>query len=368
MRRIAIIAVTILTILCLNINQELVFSSSTSSVSFAGSGTINYAVVRTKCAITAWGWNGGVISPLFAEQEAKFDLVSTNFEVASLAPVRSLNPSAVIIGYKDVLAEDPTMEDWNVVNSHEDWFYHDLNGNRIQSTTYGFYLMNISSAGWRQHYADYVTQKIALLGFDGVFADDAWSELWKGVFLTAPELIPDFPDFPTQMTSFLSYVKDRIGSKLLIYNGPGNTYLSVTDGRIQEDFVYDTARSPLTYISDLSSISSMGKYCVSWPHNVRPDTEANFLFYFSCYLLGANGDHAYFMWLDIWKTSQGYYSQMNQDVGNPKGSYYVTSEGLYTRDFDNVKVFVNLSTVSITLVFNGVSYLLPANSGLIVNL
>ena len=69
-------------------------------------------------------------------------------------------------------------EDWATCDAQESWFLHDSLGNRIQNTTWGWYLMDPSSAGWQQHLVDYINSKFASFSaYDGVFFDDVRDEL-----------------------------------------------------------------------------------------------------------------------------------------------------------------------------------------------
>ena len=67
--------------------------------------------------------------------------------------LKTLNQNITILGYYDAILMDITYSDWNYVNQYEDWFIHDIYGNRIIPSNYpNARLMNISS-GWGNYYA-----------------------------------------------------------------------------------------------------------------------------------------------------------------------------------------------------------------------
>ena len=380
MNRTAILSVTSLIIFCLSVGQVL--SSSASYIlptTIATSGTIienTVELTRIGKLLIAYG-TSSPLSQDFITHMAKFDLIDTDFKIGpDVEKIKAINPSIIILQYNDVMARSPDSEDWAEVDQHEEWFLHDVSGSRLQNEYWGFYCMDISSQGWRQHYADYVKEKIDLYGFDGVFADDVWTHLFKDAWTVPSENVPDwnymvndYTYWQTQMRGLLTYVKSRIGDRLLIYNGPSNIYLDVSDGKMGENFAfYDKEwRMPIDDINDLAEISATDKYYLASPHTIPEDTEKNFLYAFCCSLLGVNGPNAYFSWINIYAESQGHYPQMDLDFGNPIGPYYPVEEALYGRDFDHAKVFVNLSeTETYTVEVEGEVYALEPKSGVII--
>ena len=375
--RIAILLAASLIISYLSVGQtSFLFASYTHSTTISASGTIienRVETTRIRKLLVAYGVSSPLSQDLIVDM-AKFDMMDTDFGIGpDVEKIKAINPSIIILGYKDVMAMNAYMEDWNEANTHEDWFMHDLKGSRIQiDSIYGWYLMDISSQGWRQHYADYVKEKIDLYSFDGVFADDVWTHLFRDAWTVPPEDVPDwnyvvngYTYWQTRMREFLSYVKSRIGNSLLIYNGPSNIYLDVSDGKTRENFVFH--RPPLDDINDLTEISATGKYYLASPYALPEDTGKNFLYAFCCFLLGVKGSNAYFSWKNIYAKSQGYYPQMDFDFGSPVGPYYLVEGVLYGRDFDHAKVFVNLSEMeTYTVEVEGESYTLEPKSGVIL--
>jgi hypothetical protein len=63
---------------------------------------------------------------------------------------------------------------------------------------------------------------------------------------------------------------------------------------------------------------------------------------FCSHLLGNHGHNPCFCWIEGWQTSHGYYPEMDTALGAPFGPYQIQN-GLYVRDFTNLRVVVNMT-------------------------
>lgn len=322
---------------------------------------------------------------------ARFDMVDTGRETLALTDdLKALNPNIIIIAYHNIMAMHTNYEDWPEVNAHEDWFIHDVNGNRLQNSKYGWYCMDARNPEWRQHYANQIKSMLdTYSALDGIFADDVW-DVWSKRGWTVPEVdVPDIPDWHDGVLALLTLAKNTIGAKLLIPNTPNYTdYVDVSDGKFDEIFIHVRWTPPdswpdwwtiddyLAHVDALASISSRGKhYCAhagcTLPASPTPEdlekAKATMLHCLCSYLLGVNGANATFGWNNIWAVDgSGYYPEMDIDIGNPKGSYYMVSGSLYGRNFDHAKVFANFSdTETYTVEVEETTYTLTPHTGVI---
>jgi hypothetical protein len=114
-----------------------------------------------------------------------FDMVNSpkSYQTAA-ANVKALNPDITILGYYDVCAMSTTYPDWNQVTQHEDWFVHDINGNRVQPSGYPTnYFMNPNS-DWSDYFAQQCQEFLTNYPqFDGIFADDVLTDLINDGFI-----------------------------------------------------------------------------------------------------------------------------------------------------------------------------------------
>jgi hypothetical protein len=287
---------------------------------------------------------------------------------------------------------DTYLADWAEVNLHEDWFLHDVNGNRLINKNYGSYAMDVANSGWRSHYANFVKAKLdAYPMVNGIFADDVleWEDYQNDMFTVNSSLIPREIQqrWHNDMIGMIQYVKSVIGSRLLILNTDdlSGDYLRYADGMQREGFIhasweglYKYNQNYLDYLDDIERMSSTGKYYMAQSGTEFPTalTDSDLqqahkvmLYCLGSFLLGVNGPKASFGWLFLHSAvRQGvpyYYPEMDADIGAPKGTYYI-KDGLYARDFEHGWVLVNFSTNTLSTVMEGTTYILEPHSGIIV--
>ncbi len=301
-----------------------------------------------------------------------------NTNSQSLASIKSKNPNIKIIGYKDVAGQYSYDDDWNIVNSNENWFVHDANGNRIQDTQYGWYLMDIGSLGWRQHYSSYVNSEInAKPSFDGVFADDVAPTLGGSYSSTVPASV--ISNWHTNMVEFLQYVKANLpfGKILIIntqegieYQSESTDYRNAADGFMIEGYLHaiwqQASEMPSQYTinREIAALSMYSSSKIVWAESGSVSPTPDMVK--SCYamfLLGINGTNGYFGFND-WPSSDGshgYYSIMDTNIGSPTGPYY-QSQNIYIRDFTAGKVLFNPTATTYTINLGGTYKLLDGTT------
>jgi len=339
-----------------------------------------------KTVLTAYGnpqnWPGD-----YFDYMAKFDLVDTDFLAFSNLPyMRNLNPDIKIIGYIDLMYRSNWEHcfycDWD--NIDPDWFLRDNLDNPIRTNphpNYGYkaYVMNQEKQGYREYWLDWAMPYLGDDGFDGVFADDAHSGLWfdfpsqgydtygydKDVYEN--EYFPDDEwntGSPTKwqnaMIGNLEHQKERLGEKILIPNG-GWIYTDYSDGNELENFV--TYSNHLNHIEELYEESGKGKWMLAPSAHglsVSMDQREYMRYCLSCFLLGVNGENAYFGWGNIWDAlgintwdEGGPYEEVKmgldfdliekaEGLGSPEGKYENYQDNVYIRYFENGLVLANL--------------------------
>lgn len=356
MHRTTTLAATAL-VLCTMAGQIVVSLGLSQGRTIITSGTVmqNGSEITFLKFVNAWGLRSPVPQEI-VEHMAKFDLIATDFNIEEYAQqIKQLNPQAVILGYKDVMMMNLEMEDWDIVDQHENWFVHDIHGNRLLNKYWDCYCMDVGNQEWRQHYVDYIKQKFDLYAFDGVFADDVWSELWKDDWTVPPEDVPDYADWHQQMIDFILYARSQVPAKIFISNTPNNgDYADVSDGKVWEGLGQYDMQWTLEDIDALTRISVEDKYCLAWSKNFQKDTLTTMQYGLGCHLLGVNGSKAYFGWNNIWSESKGHYPEFDDIklLSNPTNKYY-SYQSVYARDFENGKVLVNPSSNTYTVDLQG---------------
>ena len=361
----------LLSVICLSIAQVSVptYSSVTVDYKIGTSGIVKMVEpVKIRRHLVAYGLYAPVSEDII-QYLAQFDLlVLSSCTNPDVARIKALNPSIIVIAYKDVMAMHKVDDDWGEVDAHEDWFLHDINGNRFQRPPWNWYAMDVGNPGWRMHYANYVKRMLDNYpALDGIFADDTWKIFWYDGWNVPKEQIPaDIgPRWYSDMLGMISFVKSTIGNKLLIVNTQDNdNYVDACDGKMNEGFAHPSWWSLDEFhdewydwkgkVESLKDISQRGKYYLAHSGTIIPEnpTEAdldkvhNMMIYcFASYLLGVNGEKATFGFNTISSKdgSRGYYSEFDVSLGSPVNEYYLIGS-VYARDFAYGKVLVNPTT------------------------
>jgi hypothetical protein len=321
---------------------------------------------------------------------SNYNFLITNFPDMGANPslVKTYNPNVLIIGYKDLVFTKTEYRDWSTVNAHEDWFIHDNAGNRIKSTVFTTaYLMDTSSAGWRQYWSTYVNNQLASYpAFNGVMADDTWTQLsyvsnWgelkdasTGATLTSSNIPSNaLSNWNINVQGMLQYVKANLPyGKIIIPNTDeasfgSYSYLSVADGAMMEGYMHASFEgvNSHTYVSSglfanslayLQYGASIGKIMLTEAGCTTND-DNTVQFSYAGFLLGS-GATAYWGWnTGTAYVSVSYQPLMSTNIGSPASAYY-QSQNVYMRDFTNGKVLSNPTPYSYSVyVGNGYTYL-----------
>ena len=383
MNRKAFLSWTALIIFCVSVSQVLLsFAAYSPSTTIAASGNIkDYAVeLDIRKHLVAYGLSSPV-SEERIQHMAKFEVLITSFRIGpDVARIKTLNANIVILGYKDIMGIQPTDPDYPEVDAHDDWFLHDLNGNRLVHKSYGWEALDVGKAGWREHYANYVKEIFAEYSFDGVFADDVWDFfIYKYKWTVPPsDIAAEIGErWHNDMLEMVRFVKESIGEKLLIVNTSNDgDYVDACDGKMEEGFVHPSWYAFDEFhddyidresINSVENICQRGKYVLAHSGfeelgsnktfvESHPEIVHKMLMYcFSSYLLAINGSKASFGFGNIWNLdgSRGYYLEFDlaKQLGGPISGYYPFNS-VYARDFENGKVLVNPTTSSYNVLLD----------------
>jgi hypothetical protein len=404
MNKIDIRVIIALTISGLLLLPSLSSASSISNVTFSATGVVQYSAsgpstpINKAVYVYGLGWTDAdtsFVADHFTLLDADFDGCRTDFYIPYLQAMQSIkakNPNVKIIGYKDFMGMYTYLDDWAEANSHEDWFIHDANGNRIKNTQWGWYLMDCGNAGWRQHLFSYVNGKMNNAAYDGVFADDVWNAITDWSLSAFDKTIPNSvrTRWHNDMKGLLQNVKTNLlTGKILVVNTDEwetQDYINVADGMMIEGYGHaywegiDTqgTRSTATILQQIAALSrssSTGKIVYAASGTIIPSpmntakVNAMVKYCYGIFLLGEGGSQAYCGFNDWWSSdgSHGYYPIMDTQIGSPIGDFY-SSQNVYMRDFSGGKVVVNLASSSYTVNLGGTYKLLDGTPVSIVTL
>lgn len=382
---------------CLALNQILSTLAFQRRTRFSATGIIvkpveNVEPTKMKRHLVAYALNPPSPDETI-QQMAQFDLVIISSHANSeVSRIKALNPNTIVIAYKTINGMHTYYDDWAEVDAHEDWFLHDIYGNRIKPARGGlapWYGMDVGNPGWRNHYADYVKGMLeAYPDLDGIFADNVWDFFRYDVWNVEKEQLPAGigSRWHSDMLEMIKYVKSEMGNKLFIINTENNyDYVEACDGKMEEMFVHthfwNLDEFPQWYewktkIESLKYNSQRGKYYLAHSGTIVPEdhTTANLqrvhemmIYCFAFSLLGWNGENATFGFNKL-SSKYGsrfcYCSEFNVSLGSPTSDYYQIGP-VYTRDFESGKVLVNPARSSHTVQLSG-EYVTPSDDHTII--
>jgi hypothetical protein len=334
-------------------------------------------------------------------------LVDFDFDSSTgFAQIKALNPNMIMVGYEDLFSTATSQSYWNTVNANESWFLHTKYGNtsayRVMATSINGYIMDFSNSGWRNFIANWCASKLAANPMiDGIFADNVQEAIvlgWNSYFtnvsggsLTSADLPTDIVNnWNSYMIGMIQTVKAAIGSKLLIINSPDQNglFIQYCDGQMIEGFMHaawkglnDYSQDPISGLysmSLLANLSATGKIVMAFSGALEPTNPTStdlalihqcMLYCLSGFLLAYSGRAGFgFQMLQYDYTGQnGYWPEMDAPIGVPSGAKYNIQSDLWTRDFTNGKVFLNVGDVNTyTVNVAGINYSVAPRSGLIV--
>lgn len=364
-------------VVCLVLFQPKFASSAVVAQRTIGSSgtiqaiTVNQPTINTLLVAYGYSFFGDTAS--FVASHFNFLICDIDPNIAkSLPNLKKLNPSLKILIYKDIMARSPGSDDWDMVNTHEDWFLHDINGNRLVNKYFGWYAMDVGNLGWRNYLASWVNDKLVNNpSVDGVMTDDTWEDFFAGSGGYNPWTVPlaDVPvsiktSWHSNMIATLSLIKQTIGAKLLIPNTTDNyDYVNVGDGKVYEGFIHPDWWPSSQIATDWDSeaetlkfLSQQGKYVLAISGTTTTDPAVlhdTLMYCWASYLLGNSGPNAAFAFNNIYSAdgSRGYYPEFAVSLGFAINDYY-QFQSVYSRDFSVGKVLVNPSPSSYTITFS----------------
>ncbi len=353
-------------------------------------GSETTVATKVKKMVTAYG---STISDK-ANREfiaSHFDLVNCPFsEYAN--QIKLLNPKIKIIGYQDAIGMSSSYSDWDYVNKQESWFAHSINGGRIKSSSFGWYLMDPNS-GW----SDYFAQRCKSLlqkypSYDGIFVDDMTANLQESGY-TFNIAYSNFKssvltNWESGALKLMAKTKAAVGNKIVMTNAW--KYMQFCEKATQathwEGFIhsrssaynnkgyglsYEYGLLAIKYLNQqakLGNIIAVNSGCKD-ADSYKTASRAWQRFTLGCFLMAAvNLDKAYYSWQFInTDSSKGYFTEMDYNIGSPISEYKNLVSKTYIREFRNYYVVVNLDlSFSSSFSVNGVKYSLQPRDALFI--
>jgi hypothetical protein len=373
-------------------------SSGTSGGSGTGGGTMTSKWPDTTATISVLA--DQLPSGMTAAQQS---FVATHFvgsqklTLSSSAPLRALNPSFVVLHYHLAIwqsAVDFILDgnnwgnDLATVTTHESWFWHNQQAQRLTASD-GKFLMSLNDSGFAAYWESSLEQQVAAGQYDGIFFDSASPALlqaWVGS--QDPRLAgtgaKDTPiaewggqTYIQVWQTWIAKLNDDLATKgipLIPNTGDftttwDNTDYSLTAGIFSEGYA-DLSTSDTDWkasTNELLSLAAKGKIMILQNYLGADGDVARRLYYLGNYLL-VKGDRTY---LDYFASTGPlcWYPEWGIDLGAPMSTGATVDAllkgGAYQRDFAKGTVVVNPSLTNPVTVSLGATMkqVVPSGGG-----
>jgi hypothetical protein len=294
------------------------------------------------------------------------------WSVSELATVKATRPADMVLAYQNgatCRSDVGTFDDGSgrtapsvgvpcqQADSHENWFLHDSQGNRMMSN-WGLPAMNIGNSGYQQAWAQNVAGRLAGLGYDGAFIDDM---NLKCNCLSTPTEYPTDASYQSALQGFLAYVGPYLAAHGVDFTLP-NIGSWATDPVVACDLVTNPAYALSgaveehfgqfkSFTDDMQQIKctqDAGKWFFGSTNDPSTSLSAYaqgeaLLWTEGHTVVARSPDYIH----DYWQTE---YDQANH-LGSPSGDAFLVGGGAWRRNFQNGYVVVDptAKTASITL-------------------
>ena len=292
-----------------------------------------------------------------------------------IAAMHNANPDVKVLTYINAAYA----EAGKAAGYPESWFAHDAAGNRIKSTYFGNYVMDVSNPLWWNNRADKCATLIAGNNYDGCLLDLLGTGPLVPGQSTGIPVNPDtglawtYAQWMTETTKLANRVEARVPSAVIYGNGLGSGYryyktpgatsqlFNGLDGMMAEVFVRSAKDNVGAYRNEtmwkqdvdmLVDAANRGKTIFVttklWIYTTIAQRNAWHQYSLATFLLGASGD-AYFTFLHDQDAPTTSHPWWDLNIGNPTGKYFKTSSGIYQRNYTNGRVLVNPTTTNRTI-------------------
>jgi len=297
--------------------------------------------------------------------------------------LRAINPNFVVLHYHLAMWQSAPStsfivdgqswsNDYPEVTTHESWFWHNANGDRVPSSNDGKLLMNVSDSGFAAYWADSLAQQTAAGEYDGVFLDSASPALLTGECSTAdPRLAGTAARYQTfselggqtwiaAWDAWIGALDAALGSAgipLIPNTGPLITTWDNSDYNRTRGIFVESFADPSFAVTDwkastnqILTIAGEGKIVILQSYLSSTGDLAHRLYYLANYLL-VKGSRTYLFYFA--ETELEWYPEWQIDLGAaaamPTSVDALAWQGVYRRDYAKGVVLCNPGTSAVTV-------------------
>ena len=289
--------------------------------------------------------------------------------------IKAVNPDITLMYYWNTFLDYPSTDAHKVYESHPEWWLKKKDGS-LDYKGKSLKRYDLSNPEVREWWSDEVRKAVTEGSCDGVFMDafpqiagDANIELWGQ---------EKYDAIQEGLRELIRLTREKTNhSALLLYNGIRNTdtkhfgteYLDLADAAIIEHFNHFASTSKESIrqdLTDMNEASKGGKIVIlkafpdfNWTQRQKmaqdyavllEEAREDITFPLACFLVAA-GPYSYFNYSWGYRPQFGtleWYDELDRPLGEPLGDAEINGWE-YTREFEHVKVWVNIETKEATI-------------------
>lgn len=290
--------------------------------------------------------------------------------------LRKYNPDFVVLHYHlGIWQQQPAHQfiidgehwgnDWEYVSKHEEWFWHNIKGERVRSSQDGKYLMNIMNPEFQEYWKTSLVKQMQAGKYQGVFLDSSSVDLlqWEasqGDKRLSGTVARDciFSElggltwsraYETFMRGLKTHLEANGFAAIPNINAQMTTwdntdYFNTATGAFMESSFMTRSTTDWEMAAERTlKLTARDKIVIFQPYLNNDNDIDTRMYYLGCYLL-LKGRYSYIVYFH--KSHLSWYPEYDIQLGAPSQiptrlSELRVGQGIYARRFERGMVFVN---------------------------
>jgi putative glycosyl hydrolase-like family 15 (GHL15) protein len=359
-------------------------ASTCAGAALADTGPVGQlqVAIDSNAVTPNYAWNSAATSAAQATAAQEHVVILQAWETDELQAIKAANPSTVVLMYQNAASASnsasangiyPTGVPYGQAAS-SGWLLDNTSGQPFTFEGENWlYAADIGSGGYQNAWASNVIAKLDSAPWDGVFLDDVNPTIAYHYCVTCVAKYPSDATYSAAMGSFVQNVGTQIraAGKLAVanigswssYASTVNPWLQYLSGAMDEEFVkwgtsagtgYANEATWQTQLREVALAQSENKLFLGVTHSAASDEQAA-VYGYATELLASNGGASYSLAQDY--STATWFPEYGYQLGQPTGSYTVSTNGVYERAFTGGIALVNptgsTETVSLGGTYSG---------------
>jgi len=354
--------------------------ASCAGTALADTGAVGQLQVAISSNAVAqnFAWNAAATTAAQATAAQEHVVILQAWETDELEAIKAANPNTIVLMYQNASSASTSASATGIYPTGVSYSQAAANGwllNNTSGQSFTFegenwlYATDIGSTGYQNAWASNVITKLDSAPWDGVFMDDVNPTIGYHYCVSCVAKYPSDATYGAAMGSFVQNVGSQIqaAGKLAVanigswssYGSTVNSWLQYLSGGMDEEFVkwgttagsgYADEATWQNQLHEVALASSENKLFLGVSHSAPGDEQAA-VYGYATELLASNGTASYSMAPDY--TTATWFPEYGYQLGQPTGSYTVSSNGVYERAFTGGLALVNPGASSETVSLGG---------------